>query len=135
MAFLRFVLSDRHPDSGVENGLFGLAYKLRDDPGVNAEGREALRDNLAWFEKHLPTPNRFNRSTSKGYYRRKTRGIAWFRDSAKECVARMHRIKVALETNGHRVAMIREDRVGYIVYEDDLQVVAEPFSDTETSPK
>jgi hypothetical protein len=127
MAFLRFVLSKRHPGSGFDDGLFGLAYTLRDSPDVILENREALRDSLAWFEKHLPTPKRFNRTTSKGYYRRNTRGIAWFRDSATECIARMHELKRLLEANGHLVSMIREERVGYIVYEDDLQVVAEPF--------
>jgi hypothetical protein len=28
--------------------------------------------------------------------------------------------------------MLTETRVGYVVYEDDLQVVAEPFADTKT---
>ena len=86
----------------------------------------------AWFEKHPPTPKRFNRSKSKGYYRRNTRGIAWFRDNAKEYLGRMHEIKMILEANGHQVTMIREERVGYIVYEDEFQVVAEPFSETQT---
>ena len=94
--------------------------------------RETLLDSLAWFDEHLPTPDRFNRSKSKGYYRRDTRGIAWFRESATECLARMHELKRVLEANGHPVSIIREGRVGYIVYEDNFQVVAEPFSDTET---
>jgi hypothetical protein len=45
----------------------------------------------------------------------------------------LHRLKNILETYGHPVAIIGETRIGYIVYEDDLQVVAEPFSDTQTS--
>jgi hypothetical protein len=132
MAFLRFILPRRHADSGFEDGLFGLAYKLCEDPGVNGEHRRSLRKSLVWLEKHLPTPKRFNRSKSKGYYRRNTRGIAWFRDSAKEYLGRMHEIKMILEANGHPVTMIREERVGYIVYEDEFQVVAEPFSETQT---
>lgn len=28
--------------------------------------------------------------------------------------------------------MLTETRIGYVVYEDDLQVVAEPFADTKT---
>jgi hypothetical protein len=28
--------------------------------------------------------------------------------------------------------MLTERRIGYVVYEDELQVVAEPFSDTQT---
>ena len=132
MGFIRFVLSKRHPDSGFNNGLFGLAYKLRDDPAVDAKDRESLKQALAWFDEHLPKPKRFNRSKSKGYYRRNTKGIAWFRDSATDCVAKMHQIKNVLEANGYHVATIKETRVGYIVYEDASQVVAEPFSETQT---
>ena len=69
---------------------------------------------------------------TKGFYRRKTRGIAWFRDTASECVSRMHDLKTILEAYGHSVTLVREERVGYVIYDDDLQVVAEPFTDTRT---
>jgi len=132
MAFIRFALTRRHPDSGVEEGLFRLAYWIRDDPDVNPVDRAELKEQLEWFATNLQTPERFNRSRSKGYYRRATRGIAWFRDTSTECLARMHRLKETLESYGHPVTVIRETRVGYVVYEDDLQVVAEPFADTDT---
>jgi hypothetical protein len=132
MHFIRFVLARRHPDSGVEDGTFGLAYKLRNTPEVEAEDRAALIENLAWFEKNLETPERFNRTRSKGFYRRKTRGIAWFKDTAREHLARMHQLKRILERYGHSVVMLSETRVGYVVCDDAYQVVAEPFSDTQT---
>src|ERR1044071_4001166 len=122
MRFIRFVVMRRHADSGVEDGTFGLAYDLRDSPDVEPADREWLNQTLAWFEKNLETPTRFNRTTSKGFYRRKTRGIAWFKDSATEHLTRMHQIKEVLERYGHRVAMISESRVGYVVYDDELQV-------------
>jgi hypothetical protein len=37
-----------------------------------------------------------------------------------------------LEKYGHPVAKLTETRVGYVVYDDELHVVAEPFSDTRT---
>jgi len=132
MAFLRFVVSEIHPDSGVKNGLFDVAYTLRDSDEVSEEHRQALADHLAWFAKCLPKPKRFNRSSSKGYYRRATRGIAWFRDTATEHIARMHDMKRIVEMHGHLVEVIREERIGYVVYEDPVQVVAEPFADTRT---
>jgi hypothetical protein len=85
---VRFILTERHPDSGFEDGLFGAAYALRDDSAVSEEDRLTLNDCLGWFQKHVKVPDRFNRSTSKGHYRRATRRIAWFRDSAAECIAR-----------------------------------------------
>jgi hypothetical protein len=104
---------------------------LRDSPSVHEHEREELKAILEWFDQNLKTPKRFNSSRSKGHYRRKTRGIAWFKDTSAECMGKMHRLKDILESHDHPVRMIRETRVGYIVYEDDLQVVAEPFSDTD----
>ena len=90
------------------------------------------REALAWFGERLLTPARFNRTRSKGYYLRSTRGICWFRDTASEHIEQMHRIVAILEAYRHPVTIIRESRVGYLVYEDDFQVVAEPFADTRT---
>ena len=135
MPFLRFVITGLHPESGVEDGLFGLAYRLRDDTALGEADRSALSETLTWFEKNLKTPARFNRTTSKGYYRRNTKGIAWFRDTAGECVARMHVLKRVLESHGHAVTVVHETHVGYVVYEDEAQVIAEPFADTRTGPR
>jgi len=110
--FIRFALARRHPDSGVEDGTFSLAYELKDSPYVEAADRNQLAETLAWFEKNLETPTRFNRTKSKGFYRRKTRGIAWFKDTATEHLARMHQIKGVLEDYGHSVVMLSEARVG-----------------------
>jgi hypothetical protein len=67
-----------------------------------------------------------------GFYRRKTRGIAWFKDTASEHLARMHGLKEILDKYGHDVVMLSEPRVGYVVHEDPFQIIAEPFSDTRT---
>jgi hypothetical protein len=93
VAYLRFIVSNRHPDTGVSDGVFGAAYALRDTDETPKNGREALEEQLAWFSKNLPIPNRFNRSSSNGYYRRNNKVIAWFRDDALEHVSRMHEIK------------------------------------------
>jgi hypothetical protein len=130
--FVRFVLTTRHHESGAEEGLFRTAYRLRDSSGVEEGDRRVLTELLGWFGENVGTPERFNRSKVKGLLRRATRGIAWFKDSATECLSRMHQIKGVLEKYGYPVMMLTETRVGYIVHEDDVQVVAEPFSDTRT---
>ena len=132
MRFIRFVLARTHPDSGVEAGAFTRAYELRDSFRVDAPDRAELAELLEWFGHNLPKPSRFNRSKSKGFYRRSTRGIAWFKDTATEHLTRMHRLKVVLERYGHPVVMLSEARVGCFIDEDEFQVVAEPFSDTQT---
>ena len=132
MPFLRFIVTGLHPESGVEDGLFGPAYRLRDDSALGEAERQTLAETLAWFEKNQKTPDRFNRTRSKGYYRRNTKGIAWFPDTASECLSRMHVLKRILESHGLAVVVISETHVGYVVYEDEFQVVAEFFADTRT---
>ena len=131
MRFIRFVLA-KHRASGFEAGVFTLAYKLRDSPDLDAADRALLAEHLAWFDENLERPTRFNRSKSKGFYRRNTRGIAWFKDCATEHLERMHQIKAILERYGHAVAMLSKSRVWYVIHDDRFQVIAEPFSDTQT---
>jgi hypothetical protein len=52
--------------------------------------RTVLREliDLAWFGSNLAEPARFNRTRSKGYYRRQTRGIACFRQTAAKHITR-----------------------------------------------
>ena len=126
MAYLRFIVSDHHPDTGVPDGLFGAAYALRDAQDTSQSDHEVLAVQLEWFSKNLPIPDRFNRSASNGHYRRNAKGIAWFRDGALEHLSRMHEIKRVLEANGLVVHIVRADRIGYVVYEDGAQALRSP---------
>ena len=44
----------------------------------------------------------------------------------------MYDLKAILEQYGIHVDLIKSDRPGYIVYEDENQIAAEPFQSTET---
>ena len=46
----------------------------------------------------------------------------------------MYAIKGIVEEAGSNVHVLTEERIGYVVYEDEIQVVAEPFADTKTEP-
>lgn len=129
--YLRFVVARTHPDSGVREGVFGAAYELLDGHDLAATERKALRAHLVWFTSNLATPDRFNRSTSKGSYLRNTRGISWLKSDADEHLARLREMVLILEEHGFHVTMQKSRRPGYIVYEDVHQIVAEPFADTE----
>ena len=125
--FLRFVLSRRHPDTGVEEGIFGAAYELRDSARTPATDRQLLDGLLSWFETNLATPGRFNRTKSKGYYRRRTAGVSWLKPRAGEHINKMRELAAILEENGYGVSQITTKTPGYVVLEDDHQVIAEPF--------
>lgn len=98
----------------MESGPFEAAYSLRDSGDVEASDSEALAEHLGWFEQHLDTPSRFNRTTSKGFYRRRTRGIAWFKDTATEHVARMHAVAAILERYDRPLSRLSRARVGNV---------------------
>jgi hypothetical protein len=127
--FLRFVLPRLHADTGIEDGIFQVAYTLRDGGDVTAEERAELAALLRWFGDHLSTPKRFNRTTSKGFYRRAMKGISWIKPNAREHIAKLHRLAAILRDHGHHVRVMKSRRPGYIVYEDEFQIVVEPFAD------
>jgi len=78
----------------------------------------------------LKVPTRFNSSRSKGAWRRKARGISWFKSTALEHIGAIREIADILKRNGRPVELLKTRRPGVIVYEDDYQIVAEPFADT-----
>ena len=127
--YLRFVVAQVDEDSGRELGVFQAAYNLRDDGKLYPYEEPQLDELRQWFNTHLQGPTRFTASKPP-YYRKKSTAISWFKDSAQEHIARVREIVAILENHGVRVRMIRADRVGYVVYEDEHQIVAEPFSDS-----
>ncbi len=124
---LRFVLSRSHPDTGVEEGIFRAAYDLRDAPNTHPPDRAILEDLLSWFGANLAKPHRFNSSKSKGYYRRRTAGVSWLKSTASKHVRKMRTLGAILDRYGFQVSEVRTDRPGYVVFEDEHQVIAEPF--------
>jgi hypothetical protein len=126
--FLRFVISELDDDSERELGIFHAAWNLRDDGRLFPYEETHLEELRQWFNLNLEKPTRFTASKPP-YYRKKSKAISWFRDSAHEHVARIREIAAILENHGITVRMLKAERVGYLVYEDKHQVVAEPFSD------
>lgn len=127
--YLRFILPQTHPDTGVETGVFKVAYALKRNGELSKTERQEIEALLKWFDDELPKPSRFNRTKSKGYYRRAAKGISWLKAAAAEHVAKMHRLAEILRDHGYHVDMIKSANPGYIVYQDDFQIVAEPFND------
>ena len=125
--FLRFVTAEIDPDSGVEAGVFVAAYRLWYSDGLPDYEDERLGDLIDWFNLNLRRPSRFSKSSRRWW--RPGRAICWFRPTAREHLARVHEMAGILEENGVLVRQVKSPRVGYVVYEDEHQVVAEPFAD------
>ncbi|MDZ4309733.1 MAG: hypothetical protein U1A24_04130 [Cypionkella sp.] len=130
--YLRFVRPIKLNHMAARSGFFTAAYELRDQ---NPDPLTSLRleKHLAWFRENLHAPAKFTRSKSKGAWRvDDTKGLSWFKDTATEMLAQAHDLAALLNECGHPIEVLRSDRIGYIVYADLHQVIAEPFSDTPT---
>ena len=122
--FLRFIRKDVDPLSGVEKGIFKIAYQLRDEALLHQIEVDYLLDLLAWFKEHLPIPTEFG-SIINGDPDT-NRGICWFRASSNEVVTKVWELKTFMESQGILIDVLKADSVGYWLYEDEHQVVAEP---------
>lgn len=126
--YLRFVVADIDEDSERELGVFHAVWKLRDQRKLHAH-EEQLHDSIRErFNEHLETPKHFTASKPP-YYRKKSTAISWFKDTAHEHLARLREMVAILEHHGVSVKMLKANRVGYVVYEDEFQIVAQPFAD------
>jgi len=126
--FVRFVTAEVHKDSQSQLGVFQAAFRLRDKDELYDYEEVLLPEVLDWFNKHLEKPDKFT-SSKPPYYRKKSKAISWFKGSAKDHLAMMRQIVSILENHDVPTRMIKTARPGYIVYEDEYQVAAEPFAD------
>jgi len=119
---VRFIAAVRDPGSHREEGIFQAASRLLDAHGLTAHDARALQAELRWFAEHLNVPHSFSRA-------RQPRAICWFRSDAQNAMGHVWAMVRLLESHGIGITKITTDRPGYVVYEDDLQVAAEPFQE------
>ena len=128
--FIRFVSTRKNILDGSREGIFQTAYLVVRDPMTPFFDAQSVKDHLEWFRVHLAVPGSFSRTGSKGAHWRKTRGLSWFKPTATEHISRAFALTDLLKENGCFISLLRTNRTGYIVYEDEFQIVAEPFAET-----
>jgi hypothetical protein len=129
---LRFVTEPRLLSSGARKGVLATAYDLKRGGQVSSADERLLISLLDWFEQQLPVPTRFSRTRSQAHYRRTTTGIARFKSSATIHLEKMRELVELLDRYDIRTEIVKSERPGYVVYEYEYQVIAEPFRDTRT---
>jgi hypothetical protein len=102
-------------DSSVRRlGVFTIAYDVCRE--LDAGQARPLRDELSWFERHLPVPRRIDE-----------RSIFWFRSDAGEVATRVWQLVDLLVAHGWLIEVQRVRLFpGRVVYEDDYQIAAIP---------
>jgi hypothetical protein len=127
--FIRFVALNIDRSSGRRQGIFQAAEALRKSGTLSDADHKQLDDIGTWFDARLKKPVRLAVSPRP---HSKAQAISWFKDTAHEHIAQMREMQHLLERYGITVEMIKTNRVGYILYEDEFQVAAYPFAETKT---
>ncbi len=126
---LRFVVSQLDPDSGRRQGLFQAAASLEDRGALAVHEIGDYREVVNWFRENLAKPDRFSISTRP---HARAQALSWFKADSAAHIAKMRALQRILEAHDVGVDVLRTERPGYIVYEDEHQVAAYPFADTPT---
>ena len=126
--YLRFVVADIDDDSERSLGVFHAARYLRDAGQLHAYEEDLHDMGRWWFNENLERPTRFTAAKAP-FYRKKNRALSWFKDTAVEHLSHVRELVAILGNHGVQVRTLKAKRVGYVVYEDEYQIVAEPFSD------
>lgn len=118
--YVRFVINRKDQDSHVEQGIFQAAALALEWQTITGSDADALNKLRGWFSENLEKPTSFGRGKLR-------LGICWFKTSSTEHISRIGEMVHILERNGIYVKKIKTDKPGYVIYEDEWQLVAEPF--------
>ena len=118
--YVRFVVGSKDEDTHLEKGIFQAVVQALEMQLITGSDADDLNELGEWFNENLKKPASFGRG-------RLLLGISWFKNGSTEHIARIWEIVKILERNGIYVKKIRTDKPGYVIYEDEWQIVAEPF--------
>lgn len=111
-------------------GFFDAAYELRYSDRLDELSADYLEAQLSWFRENLTIPKKFSRSKQAHRQKQTTRGLSWYKHDAHEHISKSWELIEFLKIWGYGIDVLTTDHVGFILYEDKLQVVADPFNDT-----
>jgi hypothetical protein len=123
--FIRFVSGEIDDDSHLSAGLFCTVSKLLDEVVLPDYEYVALMEPLRWFGLHLKVP--FEYRLEPVWLAEQA--LCWFRPTAREHLYRAWEIVAILEERDIFIRTVRSHKTGYVLYEDEAQVLAYPFAD------
>jgi hypothetical protein len=118
--YIRFVVGHKDEESHFDRGILNATAQALEWQGIKGADADELNELLAWFGNNLERPTSFGRDSLR-------RGICWFKTGSIEHISRIWEMVRILERNGIYVKKVSSSRPGYIIYEDEWQLVAEPF--------
>ena len=122
--YVRFVINEIDESTGVERGIIQAMFRLWRSGALSTHEETWWADIRSWLNLDLDEPDRLARSRRPGAH---ACAISWFKASATTHIARAREVCALLAQHDIASKMLTSDRPGYIVYEDEFQVAAEPF--------
>lgn len=105
--------------------MFHAVWNLRDAGKLHAY-EENQHDMVRWwFSTNLERPWRLT-AAKTAFHRKKSRALSWFKDNAIEHITQIRELVAILDNRGVHVRSLKAKRVGYVVYENEYQIVAGP---------
>lgn len=110
---------------GAKIGIFGLANGLAREGALTDEDYQWWARANAWFDAAYPDPSSIDPSV---YVRAvNPKAQAWFKTTAGHLLAGVPQYLALLERYGVSWEVARTSNPGIILYEDDVQVVVNPY--------
>ena len=122
--YIRFYSGEIDARSHLAAGLFCAASDLRWSEELPDHEFDALTELKCWFNEHLESPFDYL-PRGKSF----ERAVCWFKSTAHEHLVRAWELVAILERHDILIWTIKSPRVGYIHYEDEVQVFARPYND------
>ena len=124
--YLRFESRLEHGDYKFRFGIFQAAMNLRDNEAVAEYVREAMRQDIDWYKEFLPSPDE-DYFLLRRHGRQACLGVCWFKYQATEMIRRAYDMKHRLDAWGYPITVLKSRAPGRIKYQDDYQVVVNPY--------
>jgi len=123
--YLRFETKELDKRSGKMKGIFTLSYQLIENNELSDIDEMKIKNILSWFSKYLPVPDKFSKKKNDAH--KNHHGISWMKSDAKEAIEYFWKLKIILDNVGHNIEVLKVKNPGKVVYEDNFQLVAEPY--------
>jgi hypothetical protein len=122
--YVRFVCFQQLAGGRSRLGLFQARDVAIDNPHSPDWALALMVETLEWFGDNLAAPTILRRGGRRSATAQDA--LCWYKAEAAQHIARMHDFKNALEACGVHVEVLRTRDPGFILYEDDHQIAAEP---------
>ena len=129
---MRYIRLEATYTDGKEevHGFYWVSMYLYDNDRLYTKGgpyddHDRVWEIFHWFGQNLKVPTKFDRSSNK--YKQETKGLSWFKETSRDHIDHMMELASIIKRYGVIVEIKKTTRPGYIIFEDDYQVVAVPF--------